>query len=165
MSLRASPKKSVADVVSLYGSVSGGTFVSRRSRRLESKLNPAGIDQLAKDLREFDFDEGACEKEAGAELGARRFNTSFHHFRFIVVMFAGVSVGLMMLLRYGMTISILKMVNQTHLFLQENPNKTVDDFLEQGYSLGGEFNWDNEVSRRIIDFPPPALLLLPPLPS
>ena len=81
----------------------------------------------------------------------KRFNKSFHNYRLLVVMMGGMSVGLVMLLRYNITVSILRMVNQTHMYLEEHPNRTVDDFLEEGYSLGGEFNWNNEVSSTLLN--------------
>lgn len=145
-------RKESIDIVSLYGSISEGTFVSRRSRRAGSTLEPANqAAKLAKNLREFDFGPKVGEQDVEqpypvAVCPRARFNSSFHYFRFLVVMFAGVAVGLMMLMRYSMTISILNMVNQTHLYLSEHPNKTMEDFLAEGNSPGGEFNWNNEVS-------------------
>jgi len=65
-------------------------------------------------------------------------------------MFGGFSVGIMFLLRYNITISILRMVNQTHLYLEEHPESTVEDMLSEGYTPGGEFNWNNKVQQMIM---------------
>lgn len=144
------------DIISHFGSMSGETFASRRSRR-DCSVRMTSTDLLAKNLREYHAKQENGEIGDGAKLGAveelaadlrkERWNKSFHHFRILVVMMGGVSVGLMLLMRYSMTISILKMVNQTHLYLEEHPNRTVEDFLAEGYQLGGEFNWNNEVSK------------------
>ena len=144
------------DYISHYGSITGETFASRRSRRDHSTLRMTGIDQLARNLREYhskqdaDNPDGTKQYDVGSIISMqKRFNKSFHNYRLLVVMMGGMSVGLMLLLRYTITISILRMVNQTHMYLEEHPNRTVDDFLEEGYALGGEFNWNNEVSEKI----------------
>lgn len=62
----------------------------------------------------------------------------------------GSSLGLMVLLRYNITVAIVKMVNQTALYMEEYPNKTVDDFLAEGYHLSGEFDWNNEIQQMIM---------------
>lgn len=82
----------------------------------------------------------------------RRFNESFHNFRFIVAMMAGSSFGAMILLRYVISVAILKMVDQSALYLKEHPNKTIEDFIDEGYTLGGEFNWDNEIQQMIMSW-------------
>lgn len=131
------------DCQSLSGSVLGGTLVSRHSQRGTLR----NIDLVARKLREFHRNEVENEKKLQNVINLpSRCNTTFHHFRYVVVILAGVAIGFMMMMRYSMTVSILKMVNQTHMYLEEHPNRTVDDFLAEGYSLGGEFKWNNEVS-------------------
>lgn len=67
-------------------------------------------------------------------------------------MFGGISVGLMFLMRYNITVSILRMVNHTHLYLEEHPGKTMEDFLAEGNTPGGEFNWNNEIQQMIMSW-------------
>lgn len=81
-----------------------------------------------------------------------RSNTSFHHYRFVVVMMGGLSLGCSILLRNNISVAIINMVNQTALYLDEHPDKTVEDFLEEGYDLGGEFNWNNEIQQMIMSW-------------
>lgn len=140
------------DIISHYGSISGETFASRRGRRNDSfRMN--SIDLLAKNLREnFNEKQDIVDTANDGKISSirrDRFNKSFHHYRFLIVMLGGVSVGMMLLMRYSITIAILRMVNQTHLYLEEHPNRTVEDFLQEGYSLGGEFNWNNEVRKQL----------------
>lgn len=81
-----------------------------------------------------------------------KFNSSFHNYRFLVVSFGGMSVGLMLLLRYSISVSILNMVNQTAVYLEDNPNKTIEDFYNEGYKSTGEFAWDNEIQHMIMSW-------------
>lgn len=148
------------DTISCCGSIIGESFETRRTRsschavsyqaRIKSaslqsvKLQPQQMNELERQLRN---DLGGkypmgCMKE--------RYNNSFHHFRFIVVMLGGLAYGLMLLLRFSISVAILNMVNQTDLYLHEHPNKTVEDFLADGYTLGGEFTWDNEIQMSIM---------------
>lgn len=149
----------IDDIISHCGSISGETFVSRRSRRDCPSLRQHKIDLLAKNLKEYHASAGAAALQYDDPKNAdqctteptiqrRHMNSSFHHFRFVICMLGGTSVGLMLFLRYNVTIAILRMVNQTHLYLEQHPNRTVEDFLEEGYILGGEFIWNNEVSPR-----------------
>lgn len=80
----------------------------------------------------------------------KRINKSFHHYRFVVIMFGGASVGAMFLLRYNITVAILNMVNQTALYMEEHPGKTMDDFYAEGNTPGGEFHWNNEIQQMIM---------------
>jgi hypothetical protein len=64
------------------------------------------------------------------------------------------SVGVMMFHRYSMTLAVLSMVNQTHLYLETHPNSTYQDFLDEGHLPGGEFLWNNEVSKTSFDRAP-----------
>lgn len=82
----------------------------------------------------------------------KRWNKNFHHFRFVVAMMSGISIGSMLFIRYSISVGILKMVNMTALYLKEHPDKTVDDFLEEGYTLGGEFEWDNKIQQIIMSW-------------
>jgi hypothetical protein len=139
-------------IISRCGSISGETFVSLRSRRnCPSGRAPHKLDLLAKNLREYHSQTGlppdnlsCCENRQPD--GRKRINSCFHYYRFIIAMMGGMSVGLMMFHRYSMTIAILRMVNQTHLYLEEHPDRTYQDFLDEGYLPGGEFLWNNEVS-------------------
>lgn len=72
-------------------------------------------------------------------------NGCFHQLRFIVALFGGLACGVMLFHRYSMTIAILQMVNQTHLYLEEHPNSTLQDFQDEGLVSGGEFPWNNEI--------------------
>lgn len=142
------------DVMSYCGSISGETFSSRR-RRNTCSLRQHSIDTLAKRLRKHHFDavEGngsICEHPETKKKV--RCNTFFHHFRILVIMMGGFSVGTMFLLRYNITVSILRMVNQTHLYMEEHPDRTIEDFLAAGYSPGGEFNWNNEIQHMIMSW-------------
>jgi len=135
------------DQISYCGSISGETFSSRR-RRNTCTLRQHNIDSLTQKLRELESD---FVKQDESET-KKRFNTSFHHYRFVVVMLGGFSLGTMIILRYSITVAILKMVNQTALYMEEHPNKTIDDFLDEGYALGGEFDWDNEIQHMIMSW-------------
>lgn len=64
----------------------------------------------------------------------------------------GMSLGLMILMRLNITVAILNMVNQTALYMEEHPNRTIDDFLDEGYSLGGDFDWNNEIQQMIMSW-------------
>lgn len=139
------------DLISHCGSISGETFASRR-RKNTCTLRQHSIDSLAKRLRDHSFDQDDLGSDGGKTGKRVRFNRLFHYYRFLVIMFGGISVGTMFLLRYNITVSILKMVNQTALYMEEHPNKTVDDFLAEGYALGGEFDWDNEIQHMIMSW-------------
>lgn len=86
------------------------------------------------------------------EAPRRRPNNSFHHYRLLVAMLGGISFGLMKLLRFNVSVAILNMVNQTELYLKDNPDNTVEDFLAEGYELGGEFSWDNRIQNMIMSW-------------
>ena len=140
--------------------MAGETFSSRRSKKAGGmSLRQHSIDLIAKKLRELpdqDPDQlsvhvkDACIQEHLAKTP--RMNRIFHSYRFLVCMFGGFSVGVMFLLRYNITISILKMVNQTHLYLEEHPGKTVEDMIAAGQTPGGEFNWNNEIQHMIMSW-------------
>lgn len=83
------------------------------------------------------------------KLGCKRqhINKCFHQYRFVIAQLSGLAAGLMLFHRYSMSIAILPMVNQTRLYLEEHPNNTLQDFLDEGFVPGdGEFNWNNEVN-------------------
>lgn len=132
---------------SFGGSLAGGTLVSRR-RKYHLDANEIFAEGLHGQAWLEDKLAGKKAERAPApgQDCAPRCNSSFHHFRYCLVLMSGFALALMLVMRYGITISILKMVNQTHLYLEDHPNRTVDDFLAEGYSSGGEFNWNNEVS-------------------
>lgn len=146
------------DTISYCGSISGETFSSSRRRKNTCSLRQHKHDALARKLKEYNFEDGqlddaSARAETGAQIeGGSKFNTCFHHYRIFVVLMGGTSLGLMVLLRYNITVAILNMVNQTALYMHEHPNKTIDDFLEEGYTIGGEFNWDNEIQHMIMSW-------------
>ena len=140
-------------VISRCGSISGEALVSLRSRRYGDDRTPRrSVDVLARTLREYHNQASYDNSSLGAGAAAgkasvrQRLNNCFHHYRFFIALISGMSVGIMMFLRYSMTIAILQMVNQTHLYLEEHPNKTLEDFTAQGYVQVGEFPWNHEVS-------------------
>lgn len=82
----------------------------------------------------------------------RKHNNSFHHTRFLVVFLGGISVGLMSLLRLNITVAILNMVNQTQIYIEENPEADVEAYFGEDYLEVGEFEWDNEIQQLIISY-------------
>lgn len=141
------------DAISYCGSLTGGT-ISARLRNRNCSLRQHQNDHLAKQLKDY-AEDGQTNFKTGHTCnitykGKPRFNTRFHHYRYFVIMMGGMMLGFMLFLRYNITVSILKMVNQTHLYMQEHPNKTIDDFYAEGYSPGGEFLWDNEIQHMIM---------------
>lgn len=144
---RTDIKEDFGDNVSFCGSFSGENFSSirRRERKLVSKIHVSNINKLAANQAKTNY-------LANGQLGRPRWNESFHHFRYIVCIMAGFSFGAMIFNRYIITVAILKMVDQSALYMKEHPNKTVEDFLEEGYNLGGEFVWDNEVQQMIMSW-------------
>lgn len=135
------------DVMSFCGSISGETYSARR-RKNTCVLRTHSI---ANSLRNESFvikqqDIIALDDEK------KSINSIFHYYRFVVVMLGGLSFGFMMLLRFNISVAILNMVNQTALYMEENPNNTVEDFLAEGYELGGEFDWDNEIQNMIMSW-------------
>lgn len=84
-----------------------------------------------------------------------RFNKSFHSFRYVVAVMAGLSVGLMMLLRLNITVAIINMVNSTQIYLEEHENPDsvdLDEYFGRGYVEVGEFDWNNERQQLIISY-------------
>lgn len=151
------------DTISHCGSVCGQTFTLKR-RKNTCTLSRHSIDSSGSRLRGSIFDQikpsqldasKLQELENGSQddqEAHRRFNSCFHHYRYVVVMMSGFAFGLMLLLRYNITVAITKMVNQTALYMAEHPNKTVEDFLDEGYSLGGDFDWDNEIQQMVMSY-------------
>jgi hypothetical protein len=142
------------DTESIISAISGEAFVSLRGRRPQGAPGrpPHKLDVLAKNLKDYHNqtelgqDSTSCCDHRQPDTKPR-FNGCFHSYRFVVSMLAGMSVGMMLFHRYSMTIAILRMVNQTHLYLEEHPDRTYQDFLDEGYLPGGEFLWNNEVSK------------------
>lgn len=148
-------EKDPGAVLSHFGSFSGDSFVSqRRSRRSCSSLQSNRIERLAVDLNQIYQSNLVLNSIKDLKIQPQsRCNKSFHHFRFVVAMLAGMSVGLMMFLRYSMTIAILRMVNHTHEHLDRDNlrNNSVfikhqDDVDEEKLTVDGRFDWNNEVS-------------------
>lgn len=137
------------DASSYCGSFSGEAYSSKR-RRAPCRLH--SVDSLSRRLK----DEGALSDWASVSTyrhePAPRLNKLFHYYRYVVIMFAGLSVGIMFVLRYGITVAILKMVNQTALYLDEHPEKTLEDFEAEGLPSGGDFNWNNEIQHAIMSW-------------
>lgn len=143
------------DAISFCGSVSGETFTSTRKRNTCSLRSHAPDTSNLKgklDLRSIAFELASKRLKQDDELPKSGFFKSFHHFRFVIILLSGWLFGLMMFLRNNIAVSILKMVNQTHLYMLEHPNRTMEDFLDEGYSLGGEFTWDNEIQQMIMSW-------------
>lgn len=72
--------------------------------------------------------------------------------RYIVVILGGLAVGFMSLLRLNITVAILNMVNQTRIYLEENPEADLEEYFGEGYEESGEFDWDNEIQQLIISY-------------
>lgn len=148
------------DVISYCGSLSGETFSSSRKRKNTCTLLQHNIDEINQKLKRQSilstFNDNKQDKHHHHDsLGTSnipRYNTCFHRYRIVVVMLGGFGFGLMLLLRYNITVSIIHMVNQTALYLDEHPNRTVDDFLAEGYKLGGEFDWNNEIQQMLMSW-------------
>lgn len=83
----------------------------------------------------------------------KRFNTSFHHFRYVIIFMGGLAMGTMLFLRLTITVAMISMVNHTAIYLREHPNATQDDLAEfffDDYVEVGEFYWTNEIQQAII---------------
>lgn len=94
------------------------------------------------------IDETGCLKK-------NHINKTFHHLRYIVVMFGGLAIGFMSLLRLNITVAILNMVNQTEIYIENHEG--INDFeLERyfgsDYVEVGEFSWNNEIQQTIISY-------------
>lgn len=83
---------------------------------------------------------------------AARFNSSFHHYRFVIAFIGGFAVGFMSLLRLNITVAILNMVNQTQIYLEEHDHTDLVDYFGEDYKEVGEFDWDNEIQQQIISY-------------
>lgn len=81
-----------------------------------------------------------------------RFNSSFHHYRFVIAFLGGLAVGFMSLLRLNITVAILNMVNQTQIYLEEHEHADLVDYFGPDYEEMGEFDWDNEIQQQIISY-------------
>ena len=94
----------------------------------------------------------SSKRRESSVLGGHSFNKRFHYYRFVVVTLGGFSAGLMCLMRYNISIAMLKMVNQTHVYLETHPNGSLEQMLAEGYTPGGEFNWNNETQQMIMSW-------------
>lgn len=143
------------DVISFSGSISGHSFASKKNRN-SCSLRKHQIDAIAPKLRDLNYlDDNqidAFKKQHEPEIKNKNFNSCFHYYRFIVVLMGGYAVGSMCLLRYSMSVSLVNMVNQTALYMEEHPNKTIEDFFSEGYTLGGEFDWNNEIQQMLLSW-------------
>lgn len=92
------------------------------------------------------------DKKTTDDSFGRRFNSSFHHFRYIIAILGGLAVGFMSLLRLNITVAILNMVNQTQIYLEENPEADLNAYFGEGYNEVGEFEWTNEKQQLIISY-------------
>lgn len=152
----ANPERKLQDQDDHIGhneSISDETLASRKTKRDGQSMGMTSIDLLDKNHRDNysradrENSNGSNQNDISCVVSSqKRFNKSFHNYRLLVVMMGGMSVGLMLALRYNISVAIIRMVNQTHMYLEEHPDRSVDDFLEEGYSLGGEFIWNNKVS-------------------
>ncbi|KAG9510165.1 Vesicular glutamate transporter 3 [Fragariocoptes setiger] len=58
--------------------------------------------------------------------GRKWYNGSFHQLRWVVILLSGLGASMMMFLRLNITVAIIKMANQTQLYLDENPGESAD---------------------------------------
>lgn len=97
-------------------------------------------------------------KEKNVELGlpsqtevlTRRADSSFDHLRYVVILAAGLAVGLMLFARMALTTALVSMVNHTALYELEHPNSSAEDYFPEDYVEVGEFLWTNEVQQLVI---------------
>lgn len=80
----------------------------------------------------------------------KRSNTSFHSFRYIVIIVGGLMMGAMLFLRLNITVAMVSMVNKTALYIKEHPNSPPEEYFPADYVETGEFNWNNEVQQIIM---------------
>lgn len=64
----------------------------------------------------------------------------------------GLAVGFMSLLRLNITVAILNMVNQTRIYVAENPEADLQQYFGEHYVEVGEFDWSNEIQQLIISY-------------
>jgi hypothetical protein len=147
--------KQKPDTKSTISRCSDKTMPAARSLPQPARAPDNPLDLLANDSKGFHSQQTA-DLPPDNTSGRRKYrpprrhiNACFHHYRFVIAMLGGMSAGLMLFHRHSMTIAVLSMVNQTHLYLETHPNSTYQDFLDEGHLPGGEFLWNNEVSRRI----------------
>lgn len=138
------------DVISYCGSLARGSISSARRRGKVCTLPREHASGITSKLKNLAWNGGLPDLQSGFQR--TRFNTVFHSYRFVVAIFGGLSMGLVMLLRLNISVAMLKMVNQTELYLEEHPDATREDFLAEGYELGGEFNWSNEIQQMIMSW-------------
>lgn len=79
-----------------------------------------------------------------------RFNKSFHHVRFLIIILGGLAMGVMFFARLTITIAMLSMVNHTHLYILEHPNSTIHEKHNFESAKDGDFNWTNDIQQFII---------------
>lgn len=92
-------------------------------------------------------------RKISAPEPTRRFNNSFHYFRYIIVLMGGMSVGFMSFLRLNITVAILNMVNQTQIYVEEHQQGAdLVEYFGEGYREVGEFDWNNERQQLIISY-------------
>lgn len=141
------------DVMSFSGSISGHSFASRKYRN-SCTLREHQIDAISPGLKHSNYPDDNQIDDHNKQEGFKnkKFNECFHYYRFIVVLMGGYAVGSMCLLRYSMSVSLVNMVNQTALYMEEHPNRTIEDFLSEGYTLGGEFDWNNEIQQMLLSW-------------
>lgn len=142
------------DVISYCGIVSGHSLASRKSGN-GCSLRKHQINVIAQKLKNLPVDDNIKDANNGFKkegLQRKRLNGCFHNYRFLIACMGGFAVGFVFLLRYSITVAIIQMVNQTAIYMDEHPNRTVEDFLDEGYTLGGEFEWSNEIQQMIMSW-------------
>jgi hypothetical protein len=135
-------------IASLYSTHYGGAPVVTLWSRGASSPPAHKHYVLAKDSKER-HGQTASHRDCHQPDVRHHINARFHCYRFVIAMLAGTAVGMMLFHRYSMAMAILRMVNQTHLYLETHPNSTYQDFLDEGHLPGGEFLWNNEVSKTL----------------
>lgn len=93
-----------------------------------------------------------CHPSEGAHRSGCLGRERFHHFRYVIVLMGGLAVGFMSLLRLNITVAILNMVNQTHIYLSDNPKADLSLYLGDEYKEEGEFHWDNGKQQLMISY-------------
>ena len=112
--------------------------------KLEIEL-PARVDKsIQQSINQNSDDDGFC-----ISISPKRLNTSFHYYRYIIMVLGGLIMGAMLNLRLSMAVAMISMVNHTALYEHEHPNSSAKDYFPTDYIEVGEFLWRNEVQQII----------------
>lgn len=106
----------------------------------------SGLESVAADERA----QNGSPTCKGPSYTVKRSNNGFHYFRYIIIVMGGMAMGLMLLLRLTITVSMVSMVNHTALYIKEHPNASLDEYFSPDYVETGDFDWSNEIQQTII---------------